>query len=53
MAFERACAAADVPADTAVAVKVGSLEVAVARDGESLYALEDLCSHAAVALSEG
>lgn len=53
MAFERACAAADVPADTAVGVKVGSLEVAVARDGDIFYALEDLCSHAAVALSEG
>ncbi len=53
MAFERACAAADVPADGAVGAKVGSLEVAVARDGDTFYALEDLCSHAAVALSEG
>lgn len=53
MAFERACAVADVTTTGAVGVEVGGVEVAVARDGDDFFALEDLCSHAAVALSEG
>ncbi|GAB2741770.1 non-heme iron oxygenase ferredoxin subunit [Nocardioides pakistanensis] len=53
MAFERACAASEVRADEALAVQVGDLTVAVARDGDDFYAVQDLCSHAAVALSEG
>ncbi|MDN4174784.1 non-heme iron oxygenase ferredoxin subunit [Nocardioides sp. SOB77] len=53
MTFERACALADVPADEALAVTVGAHDVAVARDGDEVYALQDLCSHASVSLSEG
>ncbi|WP_028472938.1 non-heme iron oxygenase ferredoxin subunit [Nocardioides alkalitolerans] len=53
MAFERVCAVDDVAGDSAHAVTVGDLDVAVARDGDDFYAIEDLCSHAAVALSEG
>jgi len=53
MAFELACALGDISADEALAVTVGAYEVAVARDGDDVYALQDLCSHAAVALSEG
>jgi 3-phenylpropionate/trans-cinnamate dioxygenase ferredoxin subunit len=53
MSFERACALADVPEDEALAVDLGSLAVAVARNGDEVFALQDLCSHAAVALSEG
>ena len=53
MTFERACALDEIPADQALAVTLGRYEVAVARDGEDVYALEDMCSHAAVALSEG
>ncbi|HYH35864.1 MAG TPA: non-heme iron oxygenase ferredoxin subunit [Nocardioides sp.] len=57
MAFERACALADVPADEALAVTIGGHDVAVAREGEGdraeVFAIQDLCSHAAVALSEG
>ena len=57
MAFERACALADVPADEALAVVVGEYSVAVARDGDGpdaeVFALQDQCSHAAVSLSEG
>jgi 3-phenylpropionate/trans-cinnamate dioxygenase ferredoxin component len=51
--FERACALGDVPTDEALAVTVGAYDVAVARDGDEVYALQDLCSHAAVSLSEG
>ncbi|MDE0778548.1 MAG: non-heme iron oxygenase ferredoxin subunit [Nocardioides sp.] len=53
MSFERACAVADVPADEALAVTIGAYDVAVAREGEEIFALQDLCSHAAVSLSEG
>ncbi|QBR91064.1 non-heme iron oxygenase ferredoxin subunit [Nocardioides euryhalodurans] len=57
MAFQRACALADVPADEALAVTIGAYDVAVARHGDGadaeVFAVQDLCSHAAVALSEG
>jgi 3-phenylpropionate/trans-cinnamate dioxygenase ferredoxin subunit len=53
MGFVRACALDEVPSDQALAVTIGDLEVAVARAGEEVFAIQDLCSHAAVALSEG
>jgi 3-phenylpropionate/trans-cinnamate dioxygenase ferredoxin subunit len=53
MGFVRACALDEVPTDQALAVTIGDLDVAVARDGEEVFAIQDLCSHAAVALSEG
>ena len=53
MSFERACALADVPADEALAVTLGPLDVAIARDGDEVFAIQNECSHAAVALSEG
>ena len=53
MTFELACPFADVPDDEAVAVTVGGQEVALARHGDEIFAVEDTCSHAAVALSEG
>ena len=52
-AFQRACALADVPTDEALGVTVDRYDVAVARVGDEVFALQDLCSHAAVALSEG
>ena len=53
MAFERACALAEVSPEEALAVTIGAYEVAVAVDGEEVFAVENQCSHAAVALSEG
>ena len=53
MTYERACAIADVPSDEALGVTIGDQEIAVARDGDEFFAVEDICSHAAVALSEG
>ena len=53
MSFERVCAVADVPLDEGLAVDAGDLTLALARDGEEVFALQDLCSHAAVPLSEG
>jgi 3-phenylpropionate/trans-cinnamate dioxygenase ferredoxin component len=53
MAFERVCAVDEVPADEGLAVEVGDLELAIARDGEEIFAVQNVCSHAEVALSEG
>jgi 3-phenylpropionate/trans-cinnamate dioxygenase ferredoxin subunit len=53
MGFVRACALDEVPSDQALAVTIGDLEVAVARDGEGVFAIQGHCAHAAGALSEG
>ena len=53
MGFERVCAADEVPTDEALGVTLGDLDLAIARDGDEFFAVEDICSHAAVALSEG
>ena len=58
MAFVRVATVAEVPTDEALAVTVDRYDVALAKnitdDGEvEVFALQDLCSHAAVALSEG
>jgi len=53
MSFQRVAALADVPTDEGLAVQVEDLTVVLARQGDSVHALQDLCSHAAVALSEG
>ena len=53
MAFEKVCAVDEVPGDEALAVAIGDLDLAIARDGEEIFAVQDVCSHAEVALSEG
>ena len=53
MTFERACSLSEISDDEAVAVTVAGQEVALARHGDEVFAVEDTCSHAAVALSEG
>ncbi len=53
MAFVRVCTPDEVPTDEAFAVTVGDLDLAIARDGEEFFAVQNLCSHAAVALTEG
>jgi 3-phenylpropionate/trans-cinnamate dioxygenase ferredoxin component len=53
MAFVRACAASEVADGQALRVEVDGLDVAIVRDGADVYAIEDECSHAQVALSEG
>ena len=57
MAFVRACTLAEVRGDVPLAVTLGDLDVAVARCGDGddveVFAVQDLCTHAAVALSEG
>jgi 3-phenylpropionate/trans-cinnamate dioxygenase ferredoxin component len=51
--FERACALADLEPGSALGLQVGGQDVAVTRSGEQVFAIEDQCSHAMVALSEG
>ena len=51
--FVRVCAAADVSSEEALGVTLGDLDVAIARNGDEFFAIQDLCSHAAVQLSEG
>ncbi|RNL65829.1 non-heme iron oxygenase ferredoxin subunit [Nocardioides marmoriginsengisoli] len=53
MAFVRACSLAEVAPGAALRVEVDGLDIAIVRDGDDFYAIEDECSHAAVALSEG
>jgi 3-phenylpropionate/trans-cinnamate dioxygenase ferredoxin subunit len=53
MSFERACALAEVPLDEALGVTIGRYDIAVARHEDEVFAIQDLCSHAAVPLSEG
>jgi 3-phenylpropionate/trans-cinnamate dioxygenase ferredoxin component len=49
----RACAVSEVVEGTAHAVNVDGVDIALARDGDEIYAIRDECSHAAIALSEG
>ena len=51
--YARACAAADVTDGTAVRVEINGVPVAVVRSDGEYYAIQDVCSHANVALSEG
>jgi 3-phenylpropionate/trans-cinnamate dioxygenase ferredoxin subunit len=53
MGFVRACALAELVDGTALRIEVDGLDVAMVRTGDDVYAIEDECSHAAVALSEG
>ena len=49
----RACAAVDVAPESALAVEVEGVEVAIVHSGDRYYAIADECSHAAIPLSEG
>ncbi len=51
--FVRACAVSDLPDEGAIGVDLNGMPVAVVRAEGEVYALQDVCSHAEVALSEG
>ncbi|NUR06979.1 MAG: non-heme iron oxygenase ferredoxin subunit [Nocardioidaceae bacterium] len=56
MSFERACGVDDVKPGEALATPLDTpsgVPVAVLRDGDDWYAVQDECSHAAIPLSEG
>jgi 3-phenylpropionate/trans-cinnamate dioxygenase ferredoxin subunit len=51
--FVRVCAISDVAEESAISVVVDDLPIAVVRSQGRFYAIEDVCSHENVALSEG
>lgn len=53
MAFQRACALGEFRDGEAVAVSLDGIDVAVAEADGEYFAIQDLCSHGHVALSEG
>jgi 3-phenylpropionate/trans-cinnamate dioxygenase ferredoxin subunit len=53
MAFERVCALSDVPEPGALRIELADIDIAVVRFEGAVHAVEDVCSHAEVPLSEG
>jgi 3-phenylpropionate/trans-cinnamate dioxygenase ferredoxin component len=53
VSFQMVCSLADVPRGRATRVLVGDTAIAVVRVDDEVFAIEDRCSHADVALSEG
>src|SRR4051794_35251243 len=53
MAFERVCALSEVAEPGALRVELADIDIAVVRFEGEIYAVEDMCSHAEVPLSEG
>jgi NAD(P)H-dependent nitrite reductase small subunit len=53
MAWQRVASLAEVAADKGLQVKVGGVDVALFRIGETLYAIEAICPHAEAYLAEG
>ncbi|WP_344568711.1 non-heme iron oxygenase ferredoxin subunit [Streptomyces axinellae] len=51
--FVRAAALSDLEEDTPVRVELGGVPVSVVRTQEGVFAINDICSHANVSLSEG
>ena len=48
-----ACDLADLEPDSPLAVNLGGEPIAVVLQGDQVYAIRDVCSHAEVALSQG
>jgi len=53
VSFERVCARSEVPEDGALRVELTDVDIAVVDFDGELFAIEDVCSHAEIALSEG
>jgi 3-phenylpropionate/trans-cinnamate dioxygenase ferredoxin subunit len=51
--FVRACALSDLPDEGVIGVDLNGTPVAIVRAADEIFALQDVCSHAEVALSEG
>ncbi|MCZ2805134.1 MULTISPECIES: Rieske (2Fe-2S) protein [unclassified Modestobacter] len=53
MTYERVCALSEVPEDGSLRIELADIDVAVVQlDGE-VYAIQDVCSHADVPLTDG
>lgn len=53
MSYERVASLSEVPDDAAYTATVGRQDIVLVRDGEEVFAAEDMCSHAMYPLSEG
>jgi len=53
MTATRVCNLTDLKEDLPVGFEVDGMPVVLVRQGEQVYALADICSHAEIALSEG
>ncbi|MGH4025090.1 MAG: non-heme iron oxygenase ferredoxin subunit [Pseudonocardiaceae bacterium] len=53
MSRTRVCSLADLKEDVPAGFEIDDVPVVLVRQGEDVYALSDICSHAEVALSEG
>ena len=53
MSFERVCALSDIKEPGSLRVELDDVDIAVVRFEGDVYAIQDLCSHAEVPLSEG
>jgi 3-phenylpropionate/trans-cinnamate dioxygenase ferredoxin subunit len=53
MSFVKVCPLAELAENTPLAVEIDDTPVVVVRTADGVYAMNDLCSHAEVALSEG
>jgi len=53
VSFARVCKLSDIEESGALHVDVGDVPVAVVRSEGELYAVQDICSHADIPLSEG
>ena len=53
MTAVRVCGLSDLKDDVPVGFEVDNVAVVLVRQGEQVYALADICSHAEIALSEG
>ena len=53
MTFQRACSLSELVDSVPLRVEVDGLDVAMVKHDDEVFAIEDECSHAAVALSEG
>lgn len=53
MSWTAVCKVSDLADDSALGVKIGVEAVCVARSRSQIYALQDVCSHAEIALSDG
>ena len=53
MSFERVCSFSEVPEDGSLRVELTDVDVAIVNFDGQVFAIEDVCSHAEVALSDG
>ena len=51
--FVRVCALDDIADGASMAAQIDGVAIALVRNGDEVYAIQDECSHAAIPLSEG